>query len=297
MPRQRAPRRRRAQAVQPAARCLRPRALPNLNEVPVQTDVPNGNPQLPVQPQQINIAAITDEITTAVLDKIQQYMDNFQSEQQLQQQILPIVSTGNANTDISIFSNASELGYNVANNIKIKIINNEYIDLGVLVSKPRDPDDETYPHSITGVLKYIHTIRLGASRSSGDGWKTYDIQFRLKKVKNPEMFWAVVDQELWLLYMSYQHNSTINKPVSASFNKCYDYNYKGFCSKKPCPYSHLCIRCSQTHSHLKCKSFLNSDINPRFGQQTRQRLPAAASGSSDGIKSVSGPGQKSRNTN
>ncbi|KAJ8298123.1 hypothetical protein KUTeg_024654 [Tegillarca granosa] len=207
MPRQRVPRKRRAQAVQPAARCLRPRALLNLDDVPVQTDVPNGNLQLPVQPQQINIAAITVEITTAVL--IQQHRDNFQSEQQLQQQILPIVSTGNANTDISFFSNASELGYNVANNIKIKIINNEYIDLGVLVSKPRDPDNDSksisikngnliisprsrptrindvqhwtdaflifasiytsaYPHSITGILKYIHTIRLGASRSSGD---------------------------------------------------------------------------------------------------------------------------------
>ncbi|KAJ8318056.1 LOW QUALITY PROTEIN: hypothetical protein KUTeg_003147 [Tegillarca granosa] len=221
----RVPRRRRAQAVHPAARCLRPRALPNLNDVPVQTDVPNGNP-----------STITDEITTAVLDKIQQHRDSFQSEQQLQQQILPIVSTA-------------------------------------------------YPHSITGILKYIHTIRLGASRSSGDSWKTYDIQFRLRKFKNPEMSWAVVDQELWLLYMSYQHNSTITKPVSASFNKSYDYNYKAFCSKKPCTYSHLCIRCSQTHPHLKCKSFLNSDINPRFGQQTRQRLPAAASGSSDGIKS------------
>lgn len=40
-----------------------------------------------------------------------------------------------------IKSNNDELDYNVQNKTKLKIINNEYIDLGILLSKPIDPDE------------------------------------------------------------------------------------------------------------------------------------------------------------
>jgi len=42
-----------------------------------------------------------------------------------------------------------------------------------------------YPSEAHGFLKYIHTIRLGASRQSTLGWKTYDQHFRLKKAIVP----------------------------------------------------------------------------------------------------------------
>ena len=38
-----------------------------------------------------------------------------------------------------------------------------------------------HPNKIHQLLKYIHSIRLGASRFSGQGWILYDDQFRLKK--------------------------------------------------------------------------------------------------------------------
>jgi hypothetical protein len=42
-----------------------------------------------------------------------------------------------------------------------------------------------HPSEAKGLLKYIHTIRLGASRQSTLGWKTYDQQFWLRKAIDP----------------------------------------------------------------------------------------------------------------
>ena len=51
------------------------------------------------------------------------------------------------------------------------------------------------------LLKYMQTIRLGAKRNTGFGWKLYDEQFRLRKAQEPVSSWAIIDTELWLLYM------------------------------------------------------------------------------------------------
>jgi hypothetical protein len=48
----------------------------------------------------------------------------------------------------------------------------------------------------------MYTIRLGAKRSAGHGWVHYDEQFMLRKALNPSSSWAVVNTELWLLYMN-----------------------------------------------------------------------------------------------
>ena len=52
---------------------------------------------------------------------------------------------------------------------------------------------------VNGLLRYMHNIRLGASRQQGTGWLIYDQQFRLKKARSPETYWGVIDGELWLL--------------------------------------------------------------------------------------------------
>ena len=75
----------------------------------------------------------------------------------------------------------------------------------------------------------MHTIRLGASRSSSLGWRDYDVQFRLKKERNPGVSFANVDQELWLLYMQGPlAPGYINKDQEG---KCYDYNFRGVVKK------------------------------------------------------------------
>ena len=55
------------------------------------------------------------------------------------------------------------------------------------------------------LLKYLHTIRLGAKRSAF-GWKSYDEQFRFRLSLDPMASWATIDSELWLIYM-YGHIS------------------------------------------------------------------------------------------
>ena len=136
---------------------------------------------------------------------------------------------------------SDDLSRNVPVNLKQKIIASEYIDLalllinsqaslsdkhtvivshGELLIEPKQQHKkivniETWTdafliftsiyctaHSLKfqDLLKYIHCIRLGSKRCSG-GWKAYDEQFRLRMAQDPSSSWAVVDPELWLIYM------------------------------------------------------------------------------------------------
>lgn len=185
------------------------------------------------------------------------------------------------------------LDYNVTDAIKQKIINGEYIDLGQLLQRRTGPDKSkcltiedgqlvvqqkqsilkindinqwtdafvifssiysaAHPESVAGLFKYIHTVRLGAKRSAGLGWKFYDEQYRLKKASNPSTSWGVVDQELWLLYMYYGTQSN-NASFSSGnrYLKCYNFNFSGICHKAPCFYLHKCLNCSGNHPSIKC---------------------------------------------
>lgn len=117
---------------------------------------------------------------------------------------------------------------------------------------------EVHKNETSSILKYMHAIRLGASRTSGLGWRTYDEQFRLKKARYQTISWATVDAELWLLFMykasGYEGGST-SSPLVANKNavgKCFDYNYKGFCLRLPCGYKHLCLKCNGNHPIIGC---------------------------------------------
>ena len=258
-------------------------------------------PPPPVQLSDQQLASISDQVANQIMVQMGQ-------RNQDPNQPVPIYDVNGGNqlfesdvddislNDVQIQSISQDLGCNVPNKTKIKIVSNEYIDLATLLVKNIEPDGiekqltvrnggivlETkkdlskinniqewtdaflvfatiyttaFPGSIGGILKYIHTIRLGASRTSGLGWKNYDVQFRLKKEKNPAMSWAIVDHELWLLYMhqqSTQSNPTQNVSTP-SVNKCYDFNYKGHCERKSCTYLHKCLKCSYPHPVIKCR--------------------------------------------
>ena len=92
-----------------------------------------------------------------------------------------------------------------------------------------------------------------------DGWLVYDEQFRIKKANYPSVSWAIVDQELWLLFMCRQRLRVDSFP-GRSF-KCYDFNYKGECKKSLCQYSHKCTKCNGDHSFTKC---VNNPRNASF---------------------------------
>lgn len=68
------------------------------------------------------------------------------------------------------------------------------------------------------------------------------------------MSFAMVDQELWLLYMQAPLLSPRNNPEQ--IGKCYDFNYRGgggVCQRRPCPYKHQCLLCSLNHPATKCQ--------------------------------------------
>ena len=146
------------------------------------------------------------------------------------------------------------------------------------------------PSSANSLFKYMHTVRLGASRFGGLGWKNYDIQFRLKKETEPSLSWSTVDQELWLLFMHSKPESekeagtnqrTINNPSSNQL-KCYNYNFKGFCSRMYCNFAHQCLRCSNFHPLKKCR--VASNINSRSQQSSPNTVNSGQSGTSGRVQ-------------
>lgn len=189
-----------------------------------------------------------------------------------------------------------QLGTNVSQTLKEKITNGEYIDLGLLLTNTAHGQEHnniivmnngqlqcqpksgkkisdisswidaflifmsiyvgSHPESAMGLIKYMYTVKLGASRSSGLSWYEYDQQFRYKVHKNSEVSWGVVDQELWLLYM--QHSQSTSLPATSfpqtqySARKCFEYNNKGRCNIPNCRFAHRCLRCNYPHPAIKC---------------------------------------------
>jgi hypothetical protein len=92
------------------------------------------------------------------------------------------------------------------------------------------------------LLKYIHCIRLGSKRCSG-GCKVYDEQFRIRMAQDPSSSCAVVDPELWLIYMqnppsAYGNNFSTNQNRTY---KCHKFNYSGNCTNHTCALDHSCL--------------------------------------------------------
>ena len=194
-----------------------------------------------------------------------------------------------------LVSITSNLGANIPLSTQEKIWNNEYIDLAKLLyldpaadiqqllvfedgeiklkNKSKDRKITSisewtdsiliyaaiylhkFPHQTQGLLKYISSIRLGASRSTTFGWRDYDIQFRLRRSKNSMINWENIDAELWLIYMG-PAPVTERKPTYNlhQHKRCYDYNLKGSCQKKDCRFSHTCLKCNKNHPSINCFS-------------------------------------------
>ncbi|VDI69222.1 Hypothetical predicted protein [Mytilus galloprovincialis] len=158
--------------------------------------------------------------------------DSINESQQLNTGITPNI--------LPVYSVNDNLGLNVSQQTQDKIINGEYVDLSILLTNSSTEQSSSLTLDTNGqlviqakpskkitdintwidafliytsiyvgvhledtqnILKYMYSVKLGASRSIGLGWKDYDQQFRLKKARNPALSWATVDQELWLLYI------------------------------------------------------------------------------------------------
>lgn len=101
-----------------------------------------------------------------------------------------------------------------------------------------------HPLKSQQLIKYMHNVRLGAHNSNE--WVSYHEQFRLRIAHNPSQDWGLIDNELWLLFMT--ENS--HKPFYTPHHKCFDYNLKANCYKPHYPY----LKCNGNHPSMMCNS-------------------------------------------
>ena len=148
-------------------------------------------------------------------------------------------SIGNKPTPIN--SVQFSLAHNVSEILRLKIIEGKYVDLALLLKNSVIEDATSERIFVVGsdgqmvckqksairinsiekwtdaflifistftsvhaskfqdMLKYMHNVRTGADMSLG--WKSYDEQFRLKVALDPSKSWALVDTELWVMYI------------------------------------------------------------------------------------------------
>ena len=114
-----------------------------------------------------------------------------------------------------------------------------------------------HPSRFQELLKYLSNIRLGSQRFQGIGWKLYDEQYRLRKAYDPSSSWAIIDSDLWLLYMSKANTNDFQSQSSSTSRlnnlKCYTFNYQGQCYRLPCSFAHCCLFCNGGHPVILCR--------------------------------------------
>ena len=143
-----------------------------------------------------------------------------------------------------------------------------------------------HPNRNQELFKYMHIIRTAASRFSGWGWREYDRNFRMRMQAHPQKSWAVIDGELWALYVvvpaspqsSWGFNNEISQGEQNRFRGsntkfgqnegrlgsstggfCFAFN-RGNCSKPQCHFRHVCDICNEEgHGSVSCKHSMKSN--------------------------------------
>lgn len=140
---------------------------------------------------------------------------------------------------------------------------------------------ERWPGKAREYLKYMHNIRLAATRNP-QGWVAYDEQFRLKKVRFPSSSWGLIDQELWIVHVATHYSTTF--PPSSNYTenrqsavgqnsgnqstfqnrgggfqrfrqRCFRFNEDRCTFGKKCKFEHRCSKCgSGTHGAIRCRN-------------------------------------------
>ena len=75
--------------------------------------------------------------------------------------------------------------------------------------------------------------------------------------KVPNRSWATIDRHHWLS-CGLSDDFSVN---AISFAPCYEYNFKGFCGRINCGYSHACIKCNVQHTAFNCNLFNETKSN------------------------------------
>ena len=108
-----------------------------------------------------------------------------------------------------------------------------------------------YPGKMQEILHYMSIIREAATRSFSLSWRTYDEQFRIRQASNVQS-WAKLNSDLWLRVMTANTYALQSGPSHWPKAHCLDFN-NGFCSFKPCKFTHACSHCGgSNHGRQSC---------------------------------------------
>ncbi|CAG2227127.1 unnamed protein product [Mytilus edulis] len=130
------------------------------------------------------------------------------------------------------------------------------------------------------LVKYMSSVRKGAKRHGGIGWKYYDEQYRLKKAREPSGSWGKLDSEYWMWYMQSasvqpegqaanqaSNSRALYTNQTATTSRCYSFNFDGVCNKPNCIYNHSCLRCGLHHPIISC--YKQNQFHGQVSNQTR----------------------------
>ncbi|VDI70629.1 Hypothetical predicted protein [Mytilus galloprovincialis] len=137
-----------------------------------------------------------------------------------------------------------------------------------------------HPHKFQELVKYMSSVRKGAKRHGGIGWKYYDEQYRLKKAREPSGSWGKLDSEYWMWYMQStsvqlegqapnqaSNSRALYTNQTATTSRCYSFNFDGVCNKPNCIYNHSCLRCGLHHPIISC--YKQNQFQGQVSNQTR----------------------------
>ena len=142
------------------------------------------------------------------------------------------------------------------------------------------------PARVQDLLAYASLIVHAARKYKGDGWATYDRNFRKRAAAHPGEKWGDLNMPLWALAfcnaeakehcdlcMSVDHATKAcmdydspdeDKPKSAHSQKqrstargktpiCINWN-RSSCKSPTCEYQHICLECHRGHKERDCPS-------------------------------------------
>lgn len=125
----------------------------------------------------------------------------------------------------------------------------------------------THSETTIQLFKYIHKIWMEASTVKTLEWRDYDIKFRLKK--ETYMYSSISLPQLIKSYGSWTRTARQSlvqiQFQQTSILKCFDFNYKGQCSKYQYQYKHEYILCALNHSYIRHRPSSGCSLKLRSG--------------------------------
>ena len=164
--------------------------------------------------------------------------------------------------------------------------------IGVLVQQ--------HPGRTQDLLAYASLVVHAARKYRGEGWATYDRNFRKKAAAHPGVKWGDLDSSLWSLAFCNavaREHCALCMSVDHSTKECEDYdspeeerltrssssarakrwgktlickNWNNLsCTSASCDYQHICLGCHQNHKLKNCPQ----SERRRFSPYSKERTP------------------------